>query len=262
MTLFQTPIFCTLVACLLATSVAMAQSTAEKQAQQAIPSASNFFGLGVGAFPKTSGSSDLRVMALPVVQYSWGNVAYVSGLKAGVWGFTSENRSLRIGLYAEPRFGYNASDSVRTAGMADREFGIDAGPSVRWSTPAGVINLEYGFDITGRSNGQVAQMQFIRPLITGQGFRLNGLAAATWQNSAMNSYYWGMQASETTDGLARNVGAGVGFSAGITGLYTVGNSGALFFGVSVNRLSDAQANSPIAERSYTPVMYLGYGWRM
>jgi outer membrane protein len=262
MTLFQKPSFGMLVACLLATSTAKAQSTAEKQVQQPIPSASNFLGLGIGAFPKTSGSSDLRVMALPVVQYRWGNVAYVSWLKAGVWGFTSENRSLRIGLYAEPRFGYNASDSVRTAGMADREFGVDAGPSVRWTTPAGVVNLEYGFDVTGRSNGQVAQMQFIRPLITGQGFRLNGLAAATWQNAAMNDYYWGMRASETTNGVARNVGAGVGFSAGLTGLYTVGNSGSVFFGVSINRLSDAQANSPIAERSYTPVMYLGYGWRM
>jgi MipA family protein len=262
MTRFQKPIFGMLVASLLATFSAMAQPTPEKQAQQAIPSASNFFGLGVGAFPETSGSSDLRIMALPVVQYSWGNVAYVSGLKAGAWAFRSDDNSLRIGLYAEPRFGYNASDSVRTAGMADREFGVDVGPSMRWTTPAGALNLEYGFDVTGRSNGQVAQMQFIRPLITGQGFRLNGLAAATWQNAAMNDYYWGMRASETTDGLARKVGAGVGFSAGLTGLYTMGNNGALFFGVSINRLSDAQANSPIAERSYTPVMYLGYGWRM
>ena len=94
-------------------------------------------------------------------------------------------------------------------------------------------------------------MQFIRPLITGQGFRLNGLAAATWQNAAMNDYYWGMRASETTNGVARTVGAGVGFSAGLTGLYTVGNSGSVFFGVSINRLSDAQANSPIAAVSYT-----------
>jgi len=71
-----------------------------------------------------------------------------------------------------------------------------------------------------------------------------------------------MRASETSDGLPRNVGAGVSFSAGLTGLYTIGDSGAVFFGVSVNRLSNAQANSPIAERSYSPLMYLGYGWRM
>ncbi len=239
-----------------------AQSISEKQAQQPIPSASNFLGLGIGAFPKISGSSELRVMALPVVQYSWGNRAYISGLKAGVWGYTSDDRSLRIGLYAEPRFGYDASDSPRTAGMADREFAVDAGPSLRWTTPVGVVNFDYGFDITGRNKGQVAQLQFIRPLVTEQGFRLNGLVSATWQNAAMNTYYWGMRASETPDGLPRNVGAGVGISAGLSGLYRTSSDGAFFFGGSINRLSDAQANSPVAERRYTPVIYLGYGWRM
>jgi outer membrane protein len=246
----------------LAISDVAAESISEKQAQQPIPSASNFLGLGAGAFPKISGSSELRVMVLPVVQYSWGNRAYISGLKAGVWGYTSEDRSLRIGLYAEPRFGYDASDSSRTAGMADRDFAVDAGPSLRWTTPAGVVNFDYGFDITGRNKGQVAQLQFIRPLVSEQAFRLNGLVSATWQNAAMNTYYWGMRASETFDGLPRNVGAGVGFSAGLSGLYRTGTDGAFFFGASVNRLSDAQANSLIAERRYTPVIYLGYGWRL
>jgi outer membrane protein len=259
---FQKSITKMVFVCLLPASAALAQSAAEKQAQQPIPSGSNFFGLGIGAFPKTSGSSELRTMVLPVVQYSWANVAYVSGLKAGVWGYTSEDRSLRVGLYAEPRFGYNASDSPRTAGMADREFGIDAGPSLRWTTPAGVVNFEYGFDVTGRSNGQAAQLQFVRPLITDQGFRLNGLLSATWQNAAMNTYYWGMRASETGGQGARNVGAGVGLSAGLTGLYNVGSNGALFFGATINRLSDEQADSPIAERRYTPVIYFGYGWRL
>lgn len=252
----------TLLSTLLATAVTSAQTLTEKQVQQPIPSASNFVGIGGGAFPKTSGSSDLRVMLLPVVQYNWGNIAYISGLKAGLWGFTSEDRSLRIGLYAEPRFGYDASDSARTAGMADRAFAIDAGPSLRWTTPLGALNIEYGFDVTGRSNGQVAQVQFIRPLISERGFRLNGLVGATWQNAAMNSYYWGKRASESGTGSAINVGAGTGFSVGLTGFYTVSSGGALFFGTSINRLSDVQADSPLAERRFTPVIYFGYGWRL
>ena len=263
MALFKKSMFgALLLLCLLAFTQVTAQPVPEKQAQQPIPSGGNFFGLGIGAFPKTSGSRDLRTMLLPVLQYSWGSVAYVSGLKAGVWGYTSANQSLRIGLYAEPRFGYDASDNPRTANMADRLFALDAGPSLRWTTPVGVLNFEYGFDVTGRSNGQVAQMQFVRPLVTKQGFRLNGSVSATWQNAEMNTYYWGMRASESGDDLPRNVGAGTGLSAGLTGLYTLGPSGALFFGASINRLSDAQANSPIAEHRYTPVIYLGYGWRL
>lgn len=249
-----------LLLCLVSGSRASAQTTTEKQAQQPIPSATNFIGLGMGAFPKTSGSSDLRVLLLPVVQYNWANVAYISGLKAGVWGFTSEDRSLRVGLYAEPRFGYDASDSQRTVGMADRDFALDAGPSLRWTTPVGALNVEYGFDVTGRSNGRVAQVQFIRPLITDQGLRLNGLVGTTWQNAAMNNYYWGKLASDTGGPIP--VGAGTSFSVGLTGFYAIGTSGALFFGTSLNRLSDAQANSPVAERRYTPVFYFGYGWRL
>lgn len=251
-----------LLAASLSSPCATAQTQVERQSQQPIPSASNFLGIGMGAFPKTPGSSDLRYMLLPVVQYHWENVAYITGLKAGVWGFTSEDRSLRIGIYAEPRFGYDASDSSRTAGMADREFAIDAGPSLRWTTPLGALNIDYGFDVTGRSNGRVAQVQFIRPLITEQRFRLNGLIGATWQNAAMNSYYWGKRASESGTGSAINVGAGTGLSVGLSGLYAMDSRGALFFGASINRLSDVQADSPLAERRYTPVIYFGYGWRL
>ena len=250
------------VSALLSTPFAKAQTLNEKQVQQPIPSASNFLGIGGGAFPKTSGSSELRTMLLPVVQYNWGDIAYVSGLKAGLWGFTTEDRSLRIGLYAEPRFGYDASDSRRTAGMADREFAIDAGPSLRWTSPLGALNLDYGFDVSGRSNGQVAQAQLIRPLISEQGFRLNGLVGATWQNAAMNTYYWGKRASENVTGSAINIGSGTVFSVGLTGFYSIGSDSALFFGTTINRLSDAQAQSPIAERRFTPLIYLGYGWRL
>lgn len=249
-----------LLSAIVSAHSSLAETLPEKQVQQPIPSASNFLGIGLGVFPKISGSSDLRVILLPAVQYNWRNVAYVSGLKAGVWGYTSDDRSLRIGLYAEPRFGYDASDSPRTAGMADREFGIDAGPSLRWTTPIGAVNVEYGFDITGRSNGQVAQVQFVRPLVSEQGFRLNGLLGATWQNAPMNTYYWGKLLAE--DGQSVPVGAGTGFSVGLSGFYATGTTGALFFGANVNRLSDTQAGSPLAERRYTPVIYLGYGWRL
>lgn len=252
-----------LPALLLAMPVVHAQSDAERQAQQPIPSARNFFGLGVGAFPRTSGSSELRTLVLPVVQYRWGETAYVTGLKAGVWAHVSADRSLRIGLYAEPRFGYDAGDNLHTVGMADREFAIEAGPSLRWTTAAGVLNFDYGFDITGKSDGQVAHLQFIRPLVSERGFRLNGLLAATWQNAAMNDYYWGVRAAEAAPGRpAYQAGAGTAFSVGVSGLYSTGPGGAFFYGASLNRLSDPQANSPIAERSVTPVIYLGYGWRL
>ncbi len=256
------------LALLMTAGAAHAQATAEeaneRQAQQAIPTPQNFIGIGGGVLPKVPGSSGVRFMALPVVQYQYKDVAYISGLKAGAWGFVSADESLRIGLYAEPRFGYDSSDSTKTAGMADRDFAVDAGPTLRWQTEAGVLNLEYGFDITGRSKGQVAQVQFIRPLVKEMAFRLNGIVGATWQDSKMNNYYFGVrQGIDTPTNVGYyTAGSGTAFSVGLSGLFAFNRTGAVFFGATVKRLSSAQSNSPIVERDYTPVVYVGYGWRM
>ena len=239
------------------------QDANERQAQQSIPTPQNFIGIGGGVLPKVPGSSGVRFLALPVVQYQYKDVAYISGLKAGAWGFVSADESLRIGVYAEPRFGYTASDSTKTAGMADRDFAIDAGPTLRWQTDAGVLNVEYGFDVSGRSKGQVAQVQFIRPLVKDIAFRLNGIVSATWQDAKMNDYYFGVRSNEVATGRAAySAGSGTAFSLGLSGLFAFNRTGAVFFGATVNRLSSTQSNSPIVERDYTPVVYVGYGWRM
>jgi outer membrane protein len=251
-----------LTAC-VAVAQPSAEDAAERQAQQVLPTPQNFIGLGVGVLPKVPGSSGVRFLALPVIQYQYKDVAYISGLKAGAWGFVSADESLRIGVYAEPRFGYTASDSIKTAGMADRDFAADAGPTLRWQTGAGVLNIEYGFDVTGRSKGQTAQVQFIRPLVTDMAFRLNGIVGATWQDAKMNDYYFGVRSSEAASGRAAYTpGSGTAFSVGLSGLLAFNRSGAMFFGASINRLSSAQASSPIVEQNYTPVAYVGYGWRM
>lgn len=239
------------------------QDANERQAQQALPTPQNFIGIGGGVLPKVPGSSGVRFLALPVLQYQYKDVAYVSGLKAGAWGFVSADESLRIGVYAEPRFGYTASDSTKTAGMADRDFAFEAGPSLRWQTEAGVLNVDYGFDISGKSKGQVAQVQFIRPLVKDMTFRLNGIVSATWQDAKMNDYYFGVRSNEVATGRpAYAPGSGTSFSIGLSGLFAFNRTGAVFFGATVNRLSSAQTNSPIVERDYTPVAYVGYGWRM
>ncbi len=235
----------------------------ERQAQQAIPTPQNFIGIGAGVLPKVPGSSGVRFLALPVLQYQYKDVAYVSGLKAGAWGFVSADESLRIGLYAEPRFGYTASDSTKTAGMANRDFAFAAGPSLRWQAEAGVLNVDYGYDISGKSKGQVAQVQFIRPLVKDMAFRLNGIVSATWQDAKMNDYYFGVRSNEVATGRpAYAAGSGTAFSIGLSGLFAFNRTGAVFFGATVNRLSSTQSNSPIVERDYTPVAYIGYGWRM
>jgi outer membrane scaffolding protein for murein synthesis (MipA/OmpV family) len=232
-------------------------------AQADAPSSNNFIGLGVGAIPKTPGNSSLNVIPLPVLQVSYEDKAYIAGTRSGAWAFDTEDKSLRIGLYAEPRFGYSGSDSTITRGMTTRDFAIDFGPTVRWTTEAGVVNLDYGFDVTGKSKGQVAQLQFVRPLVRQPGLVLNASVQAIWQSDKMNNYYWGVDSTETAPGRsAFSARSGTAFGAGLLGLYAFNYTGAMFFGATLTRLSGAQYDSPIAERNYVPTLYLGYGWRM
>lgn len=261
MTMTSRPSFRTAFAC-LATAAALLASAA---AQADAPASNNFIGIGAGAYPKTPGNSSLTVIPLPVLQLSYEDKAYIAGTRAGVWALDSADKSLRVGLYAEPRFGYSGSDSKITAGMATRDFAIDLGPTVRWTTEAGTVNLDYGFDVTGKSKGEVAQLQFVRPLVRQQGFVLNASVQATWQSDKMNNYYWGVTPAESNVPLGRlayTAKSGTAVGATLSGLYAFDHSGAVFFGATLTRLSDAQADSPIADRRYVPTLYLGYGWRM
>ena len=225
----------------------------------------NFIGIGAGVFPKTPGNSNMTAIALPVLQVSYEDKAYINGIRAGVWAFDADDKSLRIGLYAEPRFGYTGSDSTITKGMTTRDFAIDLGPTVRWTTEAGTVNLDYGFDVTGKSKGQVAQLQFVRPLVRQVGLVVNASVQATWQSDKMNNYYWGVASTETNVPIGRiayTANSGTAVGASLSGLYAFNPAGAMFFGATLTRLSDAQYDSPIAERRYVPTLYLGYGWRM
>lgn len=244
--------------------VAMAASLlAATIARADAPASDNFIGIGAGAYPKTPGNSGLNVIALPVLQLSYDDKAYIAGTRAGAWAFDSADKSLRVGLYAEPRFGYSGNDSALTRGMATRDFAIDLGPTVRWTTGLGTVNFDYGFDVTGKSNGQVAQLQFVRPLVRQPGLVLNASVQAIWQSNKMNNYYWGVGATETAvDRSAYTARAGTAVGAGLSGLYAFDHAGAVFFGATVTRLSDQQYDSPISERRYVPTLYLGYGWRM
>ena len=250
------------VTSLLLTTLSHAE-TEQTAGTQEKPLSNNFFGLAVAGVPKTPGNSSMGAMALPLIQYDYQDMAYIHGIKAGVWVYDLDDKKLRIGLYAEPRFGFKGSDSSLTNGMATRDLSIDFGPSLRWQTDIGVFNLDYGFDVLGKSNGQALRAQFTRPLVQQTGFVVNGVLGATWQNAAMNNYYYGVGAADTGGGLTQySAASGTSTSVGVNGLYAFNMTGAVFFGATIHRLSDAQADSPIAERRYVPTLYLGYGWRM
>jgi MipA family protein len=238
---------------------AMAEDKIDRQTETAMPRQKNMYGIGVGVIPKTSGSKDQRALILPVINANYGERFYINGLQAGVWLLESDDKRLRLGLSADARFGWDASDSSRTKGMHDRDFSVDVGPVLRWQTDLGTINAQWGFDAGGASNGQNVQLQFIRSLYRSERFRVNGLMGVQWNNRKFNDYYFGVAADEARpDRPAYQAKSGTQLQLGINGIYSVSADQAVFFGLMATRLGNQQADSPIVETRFQPMGYVGY----
>ena len=236
-----------------------AESRIDRQTETAIPRAQNLYGLGVGVLPKTSGSDEYRVLALPIINANYGDRFFINALQGGVWLVDSEDKRLRLGLSAEAKFGWDASKGDRTRGMNDRDFSIFVGPLLRWQTDYGTVNLQWTTDASGNSDGQQFQAQYIKSLIRAPQLRLNGLIGATWNSQKFNDYYYGVRNDEVTATRPYyRAGSGVEWQAGVNGVMPVMTNHSLLFGAFITRLSQAQYQSPITETRIQPMAYVGY----
>jgi MipA family protein len=248
-----------LFTCLGSINLSYAEDKIDRNTETAIPRAKNLYGIGVAIFPKTSGSDEFRVLALPVINANYGDRYYINALQAGVWLIDSDDKRLRFGLSTQARFGWDADDGKLTKGMADRDFSFDFGPTLRWQTDYGTINAQWGFDIGGASHGQTVDLQYIKSIFSSRTLRVNSNIGVTWNDQKLNDYYFGVGLNETSPLRPNYVaGSGVEFRAGFTGAYSVTNESFLLFGASLTRLSDQQANSPIVETRMQPFAFVGY----
>lgn len=260
---FPRPVQLVCFATVLATSAfpALAAETVDRQTETSIPRTANLYGIGVGLMPKTSGSEALRAMVLPIVQANFGERFYINALRAGVWLLDSDDRRLRFGLAADARFGWDADNSERTRGMRDRDFSVEIGPALRWQTAIGTVNAHWGFDAGGASRGQSVQLQFVRALIRDSQLRLNGMVGVTWSDRRMNNYYFGVTPGEATPNRpVYTAGAGTQWQAGVNGAYAMGRDSHVLFGLTLTRLGNTTADSPIVETRIQPLIYGGYAW--
>lgn len=249
---------CLLLVCILVPT-AFANDKIDRDTETAIPRSKNLYGIGVAVLPKTSGSDEFRVLALPIINANYGDRFYINALQAGIWLVDSDDKRLRFGIAAQARFGWDAEDGKLTRGMQDRDFTFDLGPAIRWQTEYGTFNAQWGFDVGGASNGQTVELQYIKNLIRDQKFKLNGSLGMTWNDHKFNDYYFGVGVQEATSSRpVYSAGSGTEFKVGINGSYATGKDSYVLFGTSVTRLSDQQADSPIVETRMQPFAYLGY----
>ena len=62
-----------LMTCFLGISCAQANDKIDRDTETAIPRSRNLYGVGVAVLPKTSGSDEFRLMALPIINANYAN---------------------------------------------------------------------------------------------------------------------------------------------------------------------------------------------
>jgi MipA family protein len=86
----------------------------DRDTETAIPRSKNLYGIGVAVLPKTSGSDEFRLMALPIINATYADRFYINALQAGVWLLDSDDKRLRLGLSTQAKFGWDAGDGRLT----------------------------------------------------------------------------------------------------------------------------------------------------
>jgi outer membrane protein len=221
----------------------------------------NLVGLGLGFIPDFSGSNSYRALPLPVLRLGYKDKLFINVLQAGAWLYSSEDNTLKVGVAIEPRFGWSADDNARVAGMENRSFSFEGGPNVQWRTPLGVLTANFYQDLGGASDGQTAQITYVKALWRTQQLFVNGSAGAQWFSGGMNDYYFGVRPFEATGLRPQYTGrSSVSLQLGLNGAWRVSERGSVLFGIGVSRIGAGAADSPIVETRIQSVFYGGYGW--
>lgn len=221
----------------------------------------NLVGIGVGLLPEHAGSRDVRPLVLPIVRASWRDKVYINALQAGVWLADSEDKRLRVGFAVEPRFGWEADGSLRVQGMASRDTSVEGGLNVLYATDIGVFAANLYQDLGSASDGQSAQLSYIRNLVADRGWFVNGVTGLQWSSAKLNDYYFGVRPGEARpDRPEYRAGSSTGFQFGVNGAYRVTARGSILFGFNASVLGRAPADSPITETRLQTIVYTGFGW--
>lgn len=212
-------------------------------------------GLGVASRQLPYAGADRKTTALPLLYYEnrW--------VKLAQHAFTpsqSVTAGLRLKYDGE---GYEADDSPRLGGMADRKGGFWGGVMASWRNPVAQLSAEWAADLSGHSKGSKLQLQVDRRFGWGAaGFTPR--VQAQWLDRKSVDYYYGVRPEEALPGRAAYAGqAAMLLEAGVRVDYALTARHAVFLDLSATRLPDEIKRSPIVERSNSSRVALGYLYR-
>ncbi len=204
-------------------------------------------GVGVAVSPAFAGAEDYRVRPLPIVEFERG--ALFANFRDGVGYRIVDDDNIELGASLAIVPGYRRRD------MPEGIRGLSAAAGVRLFARAstGPVSASVGAtrSVAGGTGGTVvdATLAYAAPLT--RELVLIPSVGLAWANRRHNDRYFGITPREAAaSGLsAYRAGSGLTeFSAGVTGIYRLGDTTSLSLGGRATRLANDAADSPLVER--------------
>ena len=221
--------------------------------------------LGAGAMviSRYSGSADYQTIPVPLASLKFGEFGYIQYWQAGLYFLSNQEKTLGLALVAAPRLGFNSSDGERLVGMMTRRPSIETGLSLDYGSAKGGISVSYLHDVTGASDGGVARLYGLRRVDITEHVGVDAFVGLEQLDSKVANYYYGVRTAEATPARPfYEPGTDMKLRTGLHFNYDFGRKSTLLFGLEIDLLGNSLANSPIAERGFSNLFYLGYGWRL
>ncbi len=228
---------------------------------EALPKGFFIGGLALTAEPRydLDGSNS---MALPGLIYL-GDRFYYLGDRARYTVVRGEKVSITVN--GRVRFGnLDPDDNPAYANLNERKTEFEAGFGISAITPIGLLTGTWSADVSGKSNGQVANMALFIPYYKND-FLLMPSIGVNWRSGAMSNYYFGgVSASEASFAIpAYDTGSTLSYNIMLTTGYRLNER--WFVGASVyyEHLDESIANSPIVQggEEFTYFLGAGYHWK-
>jgi hypothetical protein len=181
--------------------------------------------------------------------------------RIGWWSPTGSDRRIEVGVSVGTGFGLHGAGGL---GTHDAQPDRDVGPGLRWRSAAGTLVASYGLDPSGLSRTDTLNLNFSRPVISEQGFRMLAFVGAQWQNARGDrmlpgqAEYWNQPVALRplySAGPATNVGFG------LDSYYQLTKSSSIMVGASGLRLGGAPADGALYANRWQAFLYSGYSIR-
>lgn len=152
-------------------------------------------GLGAHVFDYGYRATDAKTYPVPAISVETEHF-YLKGLEAGAYVLKTDRQRLSVGIsYMPLSFDANDSDDRRMKRLDDRDASVFANVGYSLDTGFGMLNVQLGGDISGKSDGFMGDVNFMKRFAFGE-FGITPQIGAIWTSDKFNQYYYGISAAE------------------------------------------------------------------